>query len=499
MHFQRISMLKFNEIQRLIDQNLSDREIARTLNCRRKTAAVVRQGLFQKSDVGKTNPKQPPVWAAAIHWGDVEKDLKKGFEIYFIWEAYAKEVVSYSYFFKYLRNRFNYLFRATVTLREFAPGSQAEVDYAGDKILWVDKDGHKKKAPIFVGCLCYSQLVFAWAAEDEKKENWLLSHHKMFEFFGGVPQVIVCDQLKNGVLKSHRYDPDLNPDYIALARHYGTAIVPARVRRPKDKALGELAVKLIQRLFRFKYRNYTFRSLEEINQALLKTAELINTKIHSRFKTARRERFEKLERAALKALPHEPFEYFECYQDEPAMDCTISVKRNFYSVPHVYRGKKVSVKVSANHVEVFANLDRIAYHNQIKGKVGMRVIHEDHLPENSKAYREATPQKLLCQARFIHLELYQLVTNLFQKDALGNIRRVQGLLRVANKANNRFGTTTAEPWIKFAIEKMNQFNRYRVQEFEDWIKSAATTQSQQEEREIYRMPGNPMLRSRAET
>jgi len=148
--------------------------------------------------------------------------------------------------------RFATLLQTTVTLRTFKAGEYCEVDYAGDKIEWLDRrTGEIHAAHVFVGILCFSQKIFAIAHENEKKPNWLDAHRRMFEFYGGVPRVVVPDCLKNGVLRCHRYDPDLNPDYVELASHYGAAVVPARPRSPKDKAFVEGAVGILMRYFRF--------------------------------------------------------------------------------------------------------------------------------------------------------------------------------------------------------------------------------------------------------
>jgi transposase len=492
-------MNQFSEMKRLLELKLSDRTIAKTLKCRRSTVQAVRTGELKAQGVGQTETATPPPWTLQVNWNEVEVDLKKGFEIKRIWEAYAGEVTSYSHFYKHLRSRFASLFKATVTLRDFSPGDQAEVDYAGDSILWMDQKGEIHKARVFVGVLCLSQLAFAWAAENEKKSNWLLAHRKMLEFFGGVPRVTVCDQLKNGVVKSHLYDPDLNPDYVDLARHYGTAIVPARVRHPKDKALVELSVKLIQRLFKFIYRRHTFVSLEEINEALLKVVLRINEKIHTSFKVSRRQRFEELEKKALQPLPLEAFEGYESDAMEVGDDCTVRVEGNYYSAPHVHRGKKLRVKTTASHVEIFNDFDRVAYHLKVRGKLGERIIDHAHLPENSKCYRETTPQNLLSQARFIQSELHLMLEELFQKDTLGNLRKAQGFIRAAAKMNHRYGKVKAAPWIQAAIQNMRQFNRFRVQEFEEWLrKEAKQVSSSQVNREIVRLPGNPMLRQTTE-
>ena len=122
----------------------------------------------------------------------------------------------------------------------------------------MDQRGEIHEAQVFIAILCYSQLIFAHASENQKKENWLVAHRKFFERLGGVPQVVVPDNLKAAVTRAHLYDPDLNPDYTELAKYYGVSVVPARVRHPKDKALVEGAVKLVMRLFKWTYRRHTF-------------------------------------------------------------------------------------------------------------------------------------------------------------------------------------------------------------------------------------------------
>ncbi len=204
---------------------------------------------------------------------------------------------------------------------------------------------------MFIGILAHSQLLFAWSAENEKKINWLLAHQKMFAFFGGAPQVVVPDNLKTGVKKTQLYDPDLNPAYTELASDYGTAIVPARVRRPRDKALVENGVGLVMRLFRWVYRHYRFRSIFEINEALALITARINDRPHSRFRTSRRARFEAGERAALRPLPEIPFEQFEWKKAKVHPDCTVLLEGAYYSVPFVHRGKEVRVKVTPHQLE----------------------------------------------------------------------------------------------------------------------------------------------------
>lgn len=492
------TVARVEEIQRLIGEGLSDRQIARTLRCRRTRVRDIREHgeLFGGAITLAPHEPTEPAWATRVEWSAVVGEIERGFEIKRIWEERVESATSYSNFWKYLARRYAYLLKKTVTLREFDPGCYCEVDWAGDKIPWWDSRGRRHEAHVFVGLLCHSQLVFAWAAPDERKHSWLTAHQKLFAFFGGVPRVTVPDNLKTGVIRAHLYDPDLNPTYLELARHYETAIVPARAKRPRDKALVENAVGLVMRLLGWIYRDQRFHSISEVNEALLAACERINSKQHSRFRTSRRERFEKLEKAHLKPLPAVPYEEKEWRTAAVHPDCTIAVESATYSVPHIHRGKQVRVKLTAHQLEVFVALNRVALHPRDRSRSGARHLDPTHLPPNSQAYREATPQNVLSQARFLSSELHAFIDELFQSDALGHLRRAQGLIRHAREEINRFGRAEAEPRIAAAIAHMRRFGKIRVGVFTETVERLRKLPKSQPgaAREIERMPGNPMLR-----
>ena len=303
------------------------------------------------------------------------------------------------------------------------------------------------------------------------------------------------DNPKTGTLKAHRYDPDLNPSYAELAAHYQTAVIPARVRSPRDKALVENAVGLLMRLFRFRNRHRRFHSLTEINKSLEETLQQINGKVHSRLRVSRRELWE-TEKAHLKALPQTPFEQIEWKVARVHPDSTIAVESAFYSVPHVHRGKEVRVKLTARQVEVYVGLERVALHHRDRSRRGARILNPEHLPPNAQAYREATPQNLLSQARFLSSTLHDLIQELFNEDALGHLRRAQGLIRHARAELMRYGRADAEPRIAEAIDQMRRFGKVRVSFFEEVLKHlrATSLQASYIDRTIQRQPGNPMLR-----
>jgi hypothetical protein len=432
-----------------------------------------------------------------LDWPRIIHDLGLGHPLKFIWEEKAQHLTGYPNFWKQFYRKFPQYREASVTAREFAPGERVEVDYAGDALEWVDlKTGQIHKAYVFVAGLGFSQLLFAWAAEDMKSRNWLGCHRRMFTYYGGAPHVTVPDCLKQGVLKCHLYDPDLNPGYAELARQYATSVVPARPAHPKDKAIVEGLVRILMRYVRFRYRRTRFTSLAQINQGLTECVARINERRHTRFGVSRRERFEALERAALKALPLHDYDNGEWCKATLHADCYVLVEAVLYSAPHIHRHKSLRIKLTENQVEIYLNMERLAIHARSRHRDGRRIKIDAHFPPASQAYYEATPQRLLSQSRFIHADLHQLFVELFNADVYGNLRRCQGFVRSCTKEINTAGREIATARIGAAIATMRRYDKYRVPYLQALLaqerRNAAAPSTQA--REIVRRPGNPMLR-----
>ena len=485
---------RYEEIRRRLAEGRGLREIARALNCSRDTVREVRDGARQSPDA----PRLPsdPLWMLQLEWPAIVHDLGLGHPLKFIWEEKAQHLTTYSNFWKQFYRKFPQYRQASVTAREFEPGERVEVDYAGDALEWVElKSGEIRKAYVFVAGLGFSHLLFAWAAEDMKSRNWLGAHRRMFSFYGGVPHVTVPDCSKQGVLKCHLYDPDLNPGYAQLASQFATAVVPARPDHPKDKAIVEGLVKILMRYARFRYRRTRFTALTQINQALSECVERINARRHTRFGISRRERFERIEKSALKALPLGDFECADWKDATLHPDCYVYIEGDYYSAPHIHRHKKLRIKITDNQVEIFLNLERLAIHPRSRHRNGKRVFIDAHFPPASQAYYEATPQKLLSQSRFIHPDLNQLFVELFNADVYGHLRRCQGFVRSCTKEINTAGHVLASLRIAAAIAAMRRYNKFRVPYFQSLLAQARKqTTTQDRDREIVRRPGNPMLR-----
>lgn len=236
-------MAQYEDIIQKINQGLSDRQIAKAVGRRRSVVAQIRKGLF------KLETKQNfPDWMNLVDWDEVIKNVGLKHPIKFIWEEFASSLTSYTNFIRYLHKKFPYLKNGEYTHRQFNPGERVEVDWAGDAVEWLHpRDSKINKCYIFVSCLGYSQLIFAKAYTSMKEIDFLTAHEDMFNYYGGVPEVICPDNTKTAVIKSNKYDPDLNPEYNQFTKHYGITVAPARVYSPKDKALVEGAVKLVQR------------------------------------------------------------------------------------------------------------------------------------------------------------------------------------------------------------------------------------------------------------
>lgn len=489
----KMTQERYVEIKRMLELGISVREIMRTKRATRRTIRQIRDGNFKSP----SEPKElvGPIWTNQVQWEEILKEVLEGHPIKYIWSERAEDIIGYKAFLDQFHRRFPQYKQTTVVHRIFAPGERCEVDYAGGSIEWINiRTGEVHEAPIFVGALGCSQLIFACAREDAKSPHFIDCHVKMYEYFGGVPKVTVPDCLKTGVIKPHLYDPDLNPSYADMAGYYNTAIVPARTRRPKDKAIVEGAVKIVMRYFRWKYRGKSFNSIQEINEALCEVMGVINQKCHSRFKVSRQQRWTELEKPSLSPLPDTPYEYTETKTATVHPDSHILVSTNYYSVPHIYRGLKLKVKISAKQVKVFKDLECIAVHRRHGRNEGIFVTEMSHLPPNARAYLEATPQSLLSQARFLSPALYNLVDEMFGENALGELRRVQGLIRETRKEINLIGHEKAKLVVQKAVESMRLYNKIRVPYFKDLLCRFRKEAFSKPSLSIERKPGNPMLR-----
>jgi transposase len=315
-------------------------------------------------------------------------------------------------------------------------GEAVEVDYAGDTVTILDH-GIERAAQIFVACLPCSGLIYAEGTWTQGQEDWLSAHVRMFAFIGGVAAKVVPDNAKVGVTHPSYWDPVINPSYAALIKHYGTAVVPARVRKPRDKPSVESSVIQAYRWLLAPLRHRQFFSLAEFNQALgERLAELNDRPMAPPRQGSRRALFETVERAALKPLPAEAFVIGAWQTDcRVNVDYHIVVDRHYlYSVPYTLVHKSVDAFVTATGVQIFHRGERVASHPRLTG--AMRYATQDeHMPSAHSAVAKRTPDWVRGEAAKVGIATAAYVERLLSgRDHVEQgVRACLGILRLAGK------------------------------------------------------------------
>jgi len=274
-------------------------------------------------------------------------------------------------------------------------GEKTFVDYAGQTVPIIDRHtGKVREAQIFVAVLGASNYTYAEATWDQSLRSWTGSHVRSYEYFGGVSRLTVPDNLKSGVSKTCKYEPDINPTYHEMAVHYGTVIVPARPNRPKDKAKVEAGVLVVERWILAALRNRTFFSLGDLNAAIRELLEILNTKPFKKLEGTRKSCFEATEKKELLPLPISRHEYAEWKKVKSGIDYHVEVDGHYYSVPHQKRHKQLEARYTEEIVEIFYNNERIASHLRSHAK-GRHTTVKEHMPQNHREYAEWSPSRLI--------------------------------------------------------------------------------------------------------
>jgi len=432
MSQERLSMRKVTEVLRLKwGCGLSNRAIARscrishsTVNeyLKRAEVAGVKWPLSNEWEEGEVyrllfpekeaetvvrDPKPMP------DWEEVHRELqKRGVTLRLLWVEYREQFPD-----GYGRSQFCELYR--LWAQKLNPpmrmvhkaGEKLYVDYAGDTVPITDPEtGEVSKAHIFVGVLGASSYTYAEAQRDQTLPNWIGGHIRAFAFLGGLPQIVVPDNLKQGVQKPCRYEPDLNPTYREMAEHYALAIIPARVRHPRDKSKVEVGVQVVERWILARLRKRIFFSLAELNQAILKLLKELNNRPMEHLQKSRRELFEELDQPALRPLPERPYEYAIWKAARVNIDYHIEFEKHFYSVPYTLIHQEVRIRATEHMLEVFhkSSLLPIAIHprQRIPGRY---TTASAHMPPHHQQAAEWSPERLLRWGEEIGPETRQLV------------------------------------------------------------------------------------------
>jgi transposase len=408
-------MHKIQEVVRLkFDAGLSNRQIAASCALARSTVAEylgrlaaaglswpLPEGLSEAQlqrrlfpePAAVTGLERPlPIWAA------VHAELRgKGVTLMRLWQEYKEQYPETGYQYSQFAELYRvWLGRVDVVMRQHhRAGEKLFVDYAGQTVEVVSRDtGEVRTAQIFVAVLGASRYTFCEATWSQGSEDWIGSHMRAFAYFGGVSEVVVPDNLKSAVDRPHRYDPDINRAYAEMLRHYGAAVVPARVARPRDKAPAEAGVLLVERWVLACLRRRTFFSLEELNQAIGELLERLNERPFQKLPGSRRSQFETLERPALRPLPSEPYALAAWFKARVALNLHIRIEQAYYSVPYALVKHEVEARLSARTLEVFFQGERVAVHPR-SWRPGSYTTQPGHLPEGHQRHLEWTPERLL--------------------------------------------------------------------------------------------------------
>ena len=451
-------MTDYREILRLKSLGFSERNIALSCPCSRNTVSkvlmrameldiswplpsnqtnTVLEGILYPS-AGKcaNNKKMPSL--PYIH----KELLKNGVSKKLLWTEYMEdcrlndeEPLMYSQFCYYIQQD-EQKRRATMHIGR-KPGEQVEVDWAGDPAQITDPDtGEIIYAHLFLGVMTYSQYAYVEAFINEKQQAWITAHVHMYEYFGGVAKILVPDNCKTAVVHNGGwYNQQINTVYHEMAEHYGTAIIPARVRKPKDKPNVEGSVGNISTWITAALRNEQFFSLAELNCAIWEKLKAFNARLFQKKEGSRLNLFRDEELPLLAKLPATPYELAEWKQATVQFNYHISIGGMLYSVPYEYIKRKVDVRITDRTIEIFYSHNRIASHRRLYGRKGQYSTITEHMPEDHQKYLEWNGNRFRKWAEQVGQHTHQAV------DAILTSKRVEqqtyksciGLLKLADR------------------------------------------------------------------
>ena len=380
------------------------------------------------SDPGKVAPD-----FAAMH---EQKQRHRHLTLQLLWDEYRQanpDGYGYSRFcelYQRWRGKLDVVLR-----QEHKAGEKLFVDWAGTTIPIHDPQGGPPQAGhLFVAVLGASSYTYAEATHDEQLSNWIGAHVRAFEFYQGVPALIVPDNTKTGVTRACRYDPDLNPTYQEMAMHYGVGVVPARPYKPRDNAKVESGVQLVERWIVAALRHHRFFALTEMNVEIRRLLEKLNNKPFRKREGSRALLFAGLDRPALKPLPMERFDLSQWSRAKVNIDYHIAFDGNFYSVPYNLVHELVEVRSTPTTVELLHKGQRVASHLRARGH-GQTVTNSEHRPKSHQAHLEWTPSRLVNWARSIGpatAALFERILNDKPHPEMG-YRACLGLMRLAKE------------------------------------------------------------------
>jgi transposase len=365
---------------------------------------------------------------------------KKGVTLELLWHEYKAANPD-----GYQQTQFCNIYRSwrktlgIVMRQEHRAGQKAFSDFAGKTLPITDPGtGEITQAHLFVCALGASSFTFAHLFSNEKSESWCNGHAKAFAFFQGCPEIVVPDNPKPVITKASPYEPDVNPSFAQMASHFDVTVIPARVRKPKDKAVVESAVGVATRWILAALRHRTFFSLGEANEAVRELLASLNDRPFKKLPGCRRSRFEEVDKPALRALPSSPYEFVEIkYADVNIADYHVQFDKCWYSAPFHHRGRRVEIRATTHTVEIFLRGQRIASHPRFLTP-GNKSTRPEHRPTHHKDYGDWPPERLVRWAAKIGSPTKLLIERLLNEAEHPELayRRCFGILRLAKTFGN---------------------------------------------------------------
>lgn len=330
--------------------------------------------------------------------------------------------------------------KLAITMRQVhRAGEKAFIDYSGKKPRVVDGDtGEVSDVELFVMVLGASNYTYAEATATQGSADFIDATVRGFEYFGCVPEIAVPDQLRAAVSGPDRYDPEINPAYLEMAEHYGVAVIPARPKKPRDKAKVEAGVLIAQRWILAALRNRTFFSVAELNAAISELLERLNTRPFQKLDGCRRSAFESIDRPAMRPLPALRFERGEWKKRTVNVDYHVAFDDRYYSVPCALIGATVEARATRNTIEVFHHRKRVASHARSHGPKGTYVTCHEHMPKSHREYGKWPPERMQSWGRSLGPNVGKVVEAIlgrYRNPEFG-YRAVQALVRDAQRVGN---------------------------------------------------------------
>jgi len=475
-------MTKYKEILRLHSQGISGRGIASSLECSRNTVAKTLQNAkeheiswplpdeMNDDDLEKIfYPERIPTSIRMQpSYEYIHKELaKSGVTLSLLWHEYCEQCrlnqeipYMYTQFCKMYRD-FAKKTKATMRIHR-KPGEKLEVDWAGKTASIIDSTtGEIIKAYVFVASLPYSSYAYVEAFLSMDMESWISAHVNMYKYLGGATKILIPDNLKTGVDRISWYTPVINRTYHEMVEHYETVVIPARVRKPKDKATVEGTVGIISTWIIAALRKQQFFSLYELNEAILEKLNEFNNKSFQKKEGCRKSIFLEEEKYTLIPLPATPYELSTWKIATVQFNYHISVDKMHYSVPYEYIKHKVDVRITKNVIEVFFKNNRIASHVRILGHPGQYHTLPEHMPDNHKQYIEWNSDRFISWAESIGPNTMIVIKAILSSHKVEQqgYRACMGLLKSADK----YSVTRLEAACKKALSYTPKPNYKSVQ------------------------------------